>query len=95
MQPNLKKRTPKSVFQWDDPRTGAEVQRAIGGQNAQILRELIEGPVEAPSKIRIASRVMELRNMGLPIQTTYTFNPGTGNRFGTYHLEVPVREVKQ
>lgn len=90
---NKSKRGTRRTYSWTDPTTGNTIARPIGGKNEDLLRELMSGPVAVPSGTALVSRVNVLRNLGVPILTTFAHDTRTGRRVGTYSLEVIIKEV--
>lgn len=62
-------------------------------EQAKVMKRLIQGELPCPGLTRIASRVHEIRELGIRVKTEMRRNPTTGRRFGVYHLLDKIREV--
>lgn len=72
-------------------------------QNAKVMKYMEDHPSGITAKIatdqlhvyRLAARIKELRNKGMPIMDMYQSNPETKERWKVYWLDVPTSPVPQ
>lgn len=62
-------------------------------EQAKVMKHLMKGELPCPDLTRVASRVCEIRQLGVRVETELRRNPNTGRRFGVYHLLDKIREV--